>query len=590
MQNDSIQYASDEDRARALFAQDPIAFLIQWFAMAVLVPMCWTEAPDSRFFVMSLVFCGVVNLARITMRIWRGRRPDVLSRRSWIILQAACEVLLHGASYLSIWFALDSRNAGSPPLNVVLLVMLAVGVFISIRFDIVNLSMSLPLLFPEVVLYFRAGTLDRNVVALVLAFVFVTINVYALSYRKLFRRVVQAQVEQQDLAESLASQKDIAEDATLARTHFFAAASRDMRQPLHSIALLAGSLNDMAVTPAQRAQVAGRIVEKVEALNQFFNQLLDFARIECGVTPVTRMHFRLSELLDRIGERYRPLAAEKGLALRIAPTTEVVYEDPVLLERVLGNLVSNAVRYTDSGAIWIGFRRAGQRSGGYIEVRDSGIGIGPSEQQRICKAVYQVANRQVDERGLGLATVRRLAGLLGGELKMRSAPGRGSTFRFQVHAGDARQASTHLNDVVIVGSSASRRQILCIGDEAVIPEKLATRLDWVVQGASDEAHALLVIEQGFWPDAVLCDCQPANLHTDAAALVAIRDALARHGKPRSLVLLITGDIALPELEALASKGISVLQKTASPARLLRTLTVLWQRCDQGNDAADARCD
>jgi signal transduction histidine kinase len=285
--------------------------------------MCWTEAPNSRLFAMSLVFCGVVNLARITIRIRHERRPDVLSPRSWIILIVVCWVLSYGASYLSIWLVLDSRHAGSLPLNAVLLAMLVVSFFISIRFDFLNLSMSIPLLFPGVVLYFGGE-------ALVLAFVFVTINMYALSCRKLFRRIVQAQVDQQDLAKSLDSQKDVAQDATLARTRFFAAASRDLRQPLDS------------VNPAQRAQAAGRMVEKVEALNQFFNQLLDFARIESGVTPVTRLHFRLSELLDRTGERYRPQAAEKGLALRVAPTTEVVYDDPVLLERVLGDLVSDA--------------------------------------------------------------------------------------------------------------------------------------------------------------------------------------------------------------------------------------------------------
>jgi signal transduction histidine kinase/CheY-like chemotaxis protein len=477
-------------------------------------------------------------------------------------------------------------------LNGVLPVVLALAIGISSRFEIANVSMSIALLVPGVVLYFRSGTLDRQVVALVFAFVFVTLNVYGLNYRKLFRRIVRAQVDQRKLAESLDAQKDVAEDATTAKTRFFESASRELRQPLHSIGVLAGSLNDMTVTPAQRAQVAGRMMEKVDTLNRFFNQLLDFARIECGVTPVTRMHFRLAELLDRIGERYRPQAAEKGLALRIAPTPEVVYEDPVLLEHVLGNLVSNAVRFTESGAIWIGFRRAGQRCGGYIEVRDSGIGIAPGEQQRLCGTVYPLANPQRDEgagRGLGLATVKRLAGLLGSELKMRSAPGRGSTFRFQVRAGDARQARTHLNDVVMVESSAVRRQILCIGNEAVIPEKLASQLGWVVQGANDEAHARRLIEQGFSPDAVLCDCQPANLHTGAEALVAIRDALVRHGKACSLMLLMTGDIASPELEALALKGVSVLQKTVSPARLLRTLAVLWQRCDRVDEAAHVRC-
>jgi signal transduction histidine kinase len=592
MRDDSIQYAIDERRVRHLFAQDPIAFLTHWFAIAMLVTICSREVPNVRLFVVWLVFCGVVSAAQITPWIWHEHRADTLAPRSWIVLHTMCWASLYGAQGLSIWLVLDSRGAGSALLSAVTSAVLALAIGISIRFEIANLSMSIALLVPGVVLYFRSGTLDRQVVALVFAFVLVTINVYGFNYRKLFRRIVRAQVDQRGLAESLDLQKDVAEDAMTARTRFFELSSRELRQPLHSIGVLAGSLNDMTVTPAQRAQVAGRMMEKVDELNRFFDQLLDFARIESGLTPVKRMHFPLSELLDRIGERYWPQAAEKGLALRIAPTSEVVYEDPVLLEHVLGNLVSNAVRFTESGAIWIGFRRAGQRAGGYIEVRDSGIGIGPGEQQRLCGTVYPLANHQRDQgagRGLGLAAVKMLAGLLGSELKMRSAPGRGSTFRLQVRAGDARQARTHLNDVVIVESPAARRQILCIGEERVIAEKLANRLGWVVQGANDESHARLLIEQGFSPDAVLCDCQPANLHTSAEALVAIRNALVRHGKACSLMLLMTGDIASTELEALALKGISVLQKTVSPARLLRTLAVLWQQCDRVDEAADERC-
>ena len=146
-----------------------------------------------------------------------------------------------------------------------------------------------------------------------------------------------------------------------------------------------------------------------------------------------------------------------------------------------------------------------------------------------------------------------------------------------------------MHEDVIFGSSPDRRQILCIGDEAVFLEQLATRLGWVVHRVRDEVNARLLIERGLSPDAVLCDCQPANLHTSAEALVAIRDALARNGESRSFMLLMTGDIAAPELDALARKGISVLQKTASPARLLRMLAVSWQRCDRASNAAEAKC-
>jgi CheY-like chemotaxis protein/anti-sigma regulatory factor (Ser/Thr protein kinase) len=297
------------------------------------------------------------------------------------------------------------------------------------------------------------------------------------------------------------------------------------------------------------------------------------------------VHFRLSELFERVGSQYRPQAAAKGLALRIAPASVVVHDDPVLLERILSNLLSNAVRYTEEGAIWVGYRRAGRRSGGYVEVRDSGIGIAAEEHERIFEEFYQVANPQRDARqghGLGLPTVKRLVEMLGGELQMRSAPGRGSVFRFPVQPGDAGGIVASLNEAVAGGPSAQGRRVLCIDDEPSILEGLASLLGrWgcIVRGARDEVDALVALEDGFVPDAVLCDYQLANHRTGAQALAAVRNVLARAGHESVVTLLITGDMASAELAALALQGIPVLHKPVTPARLRRTLEMLWQQAE-----------
>jgi CheY-like chemotaxis protein/anti-sigma regulatory factor (Ser/Thr protein kinase) len=263
-----------------------------------------------------------------------------------------------------------------------------------------------------------------------------------------------------------------------------------------------------------------------------------------------------------------------------------VYDDPVLLERVLSNLLSNAVRYTDEGAIWLGLRRAGRRDGGYIEVRDSGVGIAPEEHARIFEEFYQVANPQRDARqghGLGLPTVKRLVALLGGELQLRSAPGRGSVFRFPVQAGDASGIVASLDDTVASGPAAQGRRVLCIDDEPSILEGLASLLArWgcETRGARDESEALAALADGFIPDAVLCDYQLANHRTGVQALSAMRGALARSGHANVVTLLITGDMASAELAALAVQGIPVLHKPVTPARLRRTLEMLWQQAEQ----------
>ncbi|MBB5428425.1 signal transduction histidine kinase [Paraburkholderia sp. JPY158] len=593
MRADPIQRAIDEDLVRVLYAQDPIAFFSHWFSIAVLVAIYWPHVPALPLFIACFVFYALANCAGLALWICNRRYPQLVSPRDWIYLHALRGVLLYSGPGFAVWFAFQSPQTDLPLLHTVLLVTLAAGVFMSNGFDLLNFSTSIPfLLLPSIVLHFGSHTFDRTILAIVLAFFFCAINVYAMSYRKLFRQVVQARVDQQYLAESLAAQKRVAEEASLAKTRFFAAASHDLRQPLHAIGLLAASLNDPAATPAQHAKTAGHIVYNVEALNQLFNQVLDLARLESGVTQVIRLHFRLSELFERVGSQYRPQAAAKGLALRIAPTSMVVYDDPVLLERVLSNLLSNAVRYTEQGAIWLGFRRAGRQKGGYIEVRDSGVGIAPEEHERIFEEFYQVENPQRDARqghGLGLPTVRRLVGLLGGELQLRSAPGRGSVFRFAVQAGDASGIVASLNDSVAGGPASLGRRVLCIDDEPSILEGIASLLErWgcEVRGARDEAGALAALADGFVPDAILCDYQLAHHRTGAQALSAMRGALARDGHGNVVTLLITGDMASAELAALALQGIPVLHKPVTPARLRRTLEMLWQQAelDQGRAA------
>ena len=586
MRADPIQRAIDEDLVRVLYAQDPIAFFSHWFSIAVLVAIYWPHVPAPPLFIACFVFYALANCAGLALWICNRRYPELVSPRDWIYLHALRGVLLYSGPGFAVWFAFQSPQTDLPLLHTVMLVTLAAGVFMSNGFDLLNFSTSIPfLLLPSIVLHFGSHTFDRTILAIVLAFFFCAINVYAMSYRKLFRQVVQARVDQQYLAQSLAAQKRVAEEASLAKTRFFAAASHDLRQPLHAIGLLAASLNDPAATPAQHAKTAGHIVYNVEALNQLFNQVLDLARLESGVTQVIRLHFRLSELFERVGSQYRPQAAAKGLALRIAPTSMVVYDDPVLLERVLSNLLSNAVRYTEQGAIWLGFRRAGREQGGYIEVRDSGVGIAPQEHGRIFEEFYQVANPQRDARqghGLGLPTVRRLVGLLGGELQLRSAPGRGSVFRVAVQAGDASGIVASLDDTVAGGPAAHGRRVLCIDDHPSILEGLASLLErWGcdVRGARDEAQALAALADGFVPDAVLCDYQLANRRTGGQALSAIRGALAREGRDNVVTVLITGDMASAELAALALQGIPVLHKPVTPARLRRTLEMLWQRAE-----------
>lgn len=590
MQIDPMRQEIEKDLARVLYAQDPIAFFTHWFSITALSAVYFGYLPQHGLFTAWLIFYSIANCAGIALWAWNRYWPRVLGPRKWINLHALRSMVLYSAPGLSIWFAFHSEQADLPILHTVLLVTLAAGVFMSSGFDLFNFSSAIPLLLmPAMVLNFSSPTRDRVVMGLVLVVFFIAINVYAARYRKLFRRIVEARVDQQRLAESIAIQQRVTEEASRARTRFFAAASHDLRQPLHAIGLLAESLKDTLASPEQRSETADCIIANVEALNGLFNQVLDLARLESGVTQVIPLHFRLSEIFSHIDNQYRPLAAAKGLALRIAPTEAVAFTDPVLLERVLGNLISNAVRYTDRGAIWMGFRRSGGIGHGRIEVRDSGIGIAPEEHELVFEEFYQAPPSQGTQgtarqgHGLGLPTVRRLVTLLGGDVSLRSTPGRGTTFGVPVKCGDANLITARLCDPASVGASAAGRRILCIDDDPAILaalERLLERWGCVVHSVRDERAAVQAVEDDFVPDALLCDYQLGNRRTGAQAVRAVRQALWERGDGDIVTLMITGDMASSELKTLAAQGIPVLHKPVTPARLRRTLDALWQQAER----------
>lgn len=579
----------DEDLASALYVADPISFVAHACSIALLGASWLPDADPGRPLFWCLIFYGIANCVAISLWDWRRRDPLRFDARCWIYLHALRNVLLHAAPGIAICFAFRSEPAAFVAAQAVLLVTLAALAYVSNGLNLLNLSGAvLTLLLPVTAMSLLWPDDGRFELGIVLAVFVAAVHVFGSQYRALFRGIVEARVHQERQAKTIAVQKSLIEEASLAKTRFFAAASHDLRQPLHAIGLLAQALSDGGAGAQERDESAQHIIANVEALNQLFNQVLDLARIESGVTQVMPQHFRLSELLARIEQQFRPAAAAKGLAMRIAPTQCVAFTDPVLLERVIGNLVSNAVRYTERGSIWIGVRHGCDPERCHVEVRDSGIGIEPHEHALVFEDFYQAplphATRQ--GHGLGLATVRRLTRLLGGEPVLRSQPGRGTTVAVPVRFGDASLVTSSLCAPLYIGGCIEGRRVLCVDDDPANIDALVallTRWGCIVRGCRDELAAVRAISDGFVPDALLCDYQIDRHETGAEVFQAVREALRRrgHGEPASVV--ITGDMASPGLAALAAEGIPILHKPVTPTRLRRTLDVLLQ--PRGQDEA-----
>ena len=226
--------------------------------------------------------------------------------------------------------------------------------------------------------------------------------------------------------------------ANLAKSRFLAAASHDLRQPLHALGLFVGQLRSRAAS-IDRERIVERIDTAVAEMNELFEALLDISKLDAGVLAPNLTEFPIARLLQRIEATFTETAHEKGLSLRVSPSSAWIRSDIILLERILLNLVSNAVRYTSDGGVIVGCRRRGDRL--LIEVWDSGPGIPDNQRQKIFDEFYQLADPDKDRRGgmgLGLAIVDRLRRLLEHPLELTSAVGKGSRFTIVVPMVAAR--------------------------------------------------------------------------------------------------------------------------------------------------------
>lgn len=247
---------------------------------------------------------------------------------------------------------------------------------------------------------------------------------FAIGFHDLQRHSLQLQFDNSELIKSLTAKSAAAMEAIENKNRFIASAAHDLRQPVHALNLYASWLVD---EPELGPKVAPQIVRCTNAVNELFNSLFDFSGLNADALEVRPQQVELAELLLDLKHQYAPVALEGGLQLRLHKGSASTVSDPVLLKRLLGNLISNALKNTRHGGVLLALRQRGGRW--RIEVWDTGVGIEPRYQEAIFKEFYRVPRPGTEEGfGLGLAIASRLGQLLGHTLHMKSRPGRGSVF------------------------------------------------------------------------------------------------------------------------------------------------------------------
>jgi two-component system, sensor histidine kinase len=372
----------------------------------------------------------------------------------------------------------------------------------------------------------------------------------------------------QELAEARAA-RAAAERANRAKSRFLAAASHDLRQPLQALRLLNAALQEYLLTDDMALNILHDSERALEVMDRLLGSLLDISKIDSGVIVPELQVFRLSDLFNDLRGKFSRMAEEKGLRLVIMPCRLTVRSDRILLDSILSNLLSNALRYTHTGKILLGCRRLGASV--RIEVWDTGTGIPEAEFENIFDEFYQIGSPDRDSNqglGLGLSIVRAYARLLQHPLGIRSQPGRGSVFSVETPLGNALASAPEEGASGASGGWKPKDcRVLIIEDDPLALKAMAAQLEaWgmKVMGARGGREAVANLMRNiFSPDIIITDYHLQGRETGEMALAQIRPLL-RDNVP---VIFLTGD-SLGEVRGrIGAQYAHLLQKPVAPGKL-----------------------
>ena len=404
---------------------------------------------------------------------------------------------------------------------------------------------------------------------------FMAVSEQARRANRQFVESIRLRQENVALVQDLRREKTLAEEANVAKSRFLASASHDLRQPVHALSVLVGALRSHQMDAPARG-LLDHLDGSVRALSGLFGGLLDISRLDAGVVEAHRESFALQPIIDRVCRDYESLAREKGVELKCLPTEAIVHSDTLLCERILRNIVANAVTYTDRGRILVGCRR-GERL--RLQVWDTGRGIAPSEQQLVFQEFYQVANPERDRTrgvGLGLAIVKRLTTLLGHPLQLQSWSGKGTCFTVEIpYATDAAQAALESKPAAVPESRGSGL-ILVIDDEGAIQFAMQSLLQsWgytVLAAGGYQEMMERIGARTEVPSLIICDYRLRDNEIGSTVIERLRNEY-NQSIPG---MLITGDTAPDRIREAQASGYLLLHKPVPNAALRAAIVRLTE--------------
>ena len=384
--------------------------------------------------------------------------------------------------------------------------------------------------------------------------------------------------ERKKFETELVEAKQNAETANLAKSQFLASASHDLRQPIQAINLFSLALKSTALSQEQK-KISDYLALSANSLGDLLNALLDLSKFDAGLVKPVHELVGTRTLIRNLSAEVTLTASAKKLRFRVFSRRRELasYTDPKLLRSLLGNLIDNAIKYTERGGALVGIRRRGRQI--LIQVWDTGIGIAPENMDAIFDEYFQIGNQERDKAkglGLGLAIAKRIATLLGTEVTCRSRPGKGSVFEFRLPLADESPKQVgNLNLEPDAGSDAALnlggRRVAVIEDDWSVA--MAMKLSLESQGMRvktyDNAEVALASPDIADADFYICDLRLPGLNGRE-----FLDALQRQSAKRIRGLILTGDTSPERVEVVRSSGWTVVFKPIDLPALLSTIKSL----------------
>jgi len=578
------------EQVEVLFRQARIVFLPNLVAVPAIVYALFGDLGHAELLAWGAAMYAVTAARALLVAVHARRHPGGPANLRWAwALAAMNSVSGAGWGAAGFLFVAESQPLSQAFVIVTIAAMTSGAVSSLAAFLPAYLAFAIPCVAPLIARMFLAWAEEpaggaTYLMIGILAFVYLAVHAFfARNTERTLVESIRLRFENMDLVGQLTRAKERAEAASVAKSKFLAAASHDLRQPMHALGLFIDSLRSEPHTPrAQR--LADNVADSHQAATGLLDNLLEFSRIESGTLEPVPSVFPVQALLDALHAEFAVQASAAEIELTVRPCRAHVRSDPVLLARLAGNLVSNAIRYTDRGRVLVGCRRSAEAL--RIEVHDTGIGIAPERHAEIFREFYQVdggsrrRGRSVG-MGLGLAIVAGLSQALAHPVTVASRPGRGSTFTVRVPI--AHPVAPAVPSADLVADDLGGRTILVIDDEPAIVDALVDVLErWgcvaVAAGSAREAIALLG-GRGL-PDAMVVDAQLGDGRSGMAAIAEVRAAL---GGPVPAII-VTGDTDPARIREAAGIGFPLLHKPLSPMRLRAALS----SCLDAHAAARAR--